>query len=92
MGAGIEVDYTEGKLIISRTHGDRGVAVSADGSSVIGVNPDGSYDFNRRFRHANPGNELKNYADGALFQFAHPWGMKERNLIMPNDVYYKHSK
>lgn len=89
IGAGVEVDYTDGKMIVSRTNGDRAVAVSADSTQVIGVNPDGSYDFNRHFRHANPSNELKGFADSALFQFARPWGIKE-SFTVPNDVYYKH--
>lgn len=90
MGAGIEVDYTDGKLIISRTKGDRAVAISADSAKLIGVNQDGSYDFNRQFRHGNAGNELKSYGDGALFQFAHPFGIKTN--IMPENIFLEKAR
>lgn len=65
-GIGVEVDFTDGKLIISRTNGDRAVLISKDKLDVIGVNRDGSYDFNRHYRRENPGTELQGMADGAL--------------------------
>lgn len=71
-GMGIEVDYTDGKLIISRTNGDRAVAISKDKLDVIGVNKDGSYDFSRHYRRENPGRELQGMADGAVTNYIYP--------------------
>lgn len=65
-GLGIELDAVDGKLIVSRSNGDRAVAISKDKTDVIGVNADGSYDFNRHYRRENAGKELQGMADGAM--------------------------
>lgn len=72
IGVNIEVDFTDGKLILSNTKSDRAVLISKDKLDVIGVNPDGSYDFNRHFRRENPAAELKQLGDGALARYMFP--------------------
>lgn len=86
MGMNIEVDFTDGKLILSGTKSDRAVLISKDKLDVIGVNPDGSYDFNRHFRRENPAAELKQLGDGALNRFMYPPHYKRhiQDLILPN--------
>lgn len=71
-GIGIELDATGNQLIVSRSNGDRAVAISKDKTDVIGVNADGSYDFNRHYRHENPGNEVKSIADDSLNNYLNP--------------------
>lgn len=83
-GLGIEIDFTEGKLILSGTKADRATLISKDKLDVIGVNADGSYDFGRHFRRENPATELKQLADGALtrhmFPPRHYWDSKKPML------------
>ena len=71
---GLVLDYTDGKLIVSRTTGDRGVLISKDKTDVIGINDDGSYDFSKQYRGENAGKELAAMGDSALQDFA--WGNK----------------
>lgn len=71
-GLGIELDYANGQLIVSRSNGDRAVAISADKTDVIGINKDGSYDFSRQYRHENAGKELKGMAEDALSSYLYP--------------------
>ena len=71
-GLGIELDVANGQLIVSRSHGDRAVAISKDKTDVIGINKDGSYDFSRQYRRENPGKELQGMADNALGNFIFP--------------------
>lgn len=85
MGLGIEVDFTEGKLILSGTKADRAVLIAKDKLDVIGVNADGSYDFARHFRRENPAAELTQLTDGALTRYMFPprnWGYKD--MTLPN--------
>ncbi len=83
MGMNIEVDYTDGKLILSGTKSDRAVLISKDKLDVIGVNADGSYDFTRHFRRENPAAELKQLGDGALGRFMYPPQYRYKD-ILPN--------
>lgn len=78
-GIGIELDAAGGQLIVSRSHGDRAVAISKDKTDVIGVNADGSYDFNRQYRHENPANEVKGMANDALNNYLYPPRMLSRD-------------
>lgn len=83
-GLGIEVDFTEGKLILSGSKADRATLISKDKLDVIGVNADGSYDFNRHFRRENPAAELKQLADGALTRHMFPRNWAEKKLVLPD--------
>lgn len=71
-GIDIEVDYTEGKLILSGQKADRAILIAKDKLDVIGVNADGSYDFNRHFRRENPAAELRQLADRSLTNYLYP--------------------
>ena len=71
-GLGIELDYANGQLIVSRNNGDRAVAIGKDKTDVIGVNADGSYDFNRQYRRENPGKELQGMTDDAARNYLYP--------------------
>lgn len=71
-GLGIELDAVDGKLIVSRSHGDRAVAISKDKTDVIGINKDGSYDFGRHYRRENAGKELQGMTDSALNNYLYP--------------------
>lgn len=85
-GMGIEVDFTEGKLILSGTKADRAVLISKDKLDVIGVNADGSYDFARHFRRENAATELKQLSDGAITNHMFPprrFGWKEEIPMRP---------
>lgn len=86
MGMNIEVDFTDGKLILSNSKSDRAVLISKDKLDVIGVNADGSYDFNKHFRRENPAAELKQLGDGALSRFMYPprWHNNDKLLHIGN--------
>lgn len=88
-GAGLEVDFTDGKLILSRTNGDRGVAISKDGLNLVGINKDGSYDFNRIFRHGKPAEELQSMGESATMNFVRPWNSYIKDASPVQDVLYK---
>lgn len=83
-GLGIEVDFTEGKLILSGTKSDRAILISKDKLDVIGVKPDGSYDFDKHFRRENPAAELKQLADSALTRHMFPRQYWEKKIILPD--------
>jgi hypothetical protein len=86
MGMNIEVDFTEGKLILSGSKSDRAVMITKDKLDVIGVNADGSYDFNRHFRRENPAAELTQLGDGALSRLIYP-RYNHRELLIPSIQY-----
>ena len=90
-GMGVELDYADGKLIISRTNGDRAVAISKDKLDVIGVNKDESYDFSRHFRHENPTKELQGMSDSAISNYLWPKRLSKFDTIKPYppDVIYE---
>ncbi len=91
-GLGIELDYANGQLIVSRSHGDRAVAIGADKTDVIGINNDGSYDFSRQYRHENSGKEFQGMTDQAIsnFLFRPYWkGGEVRPLSSDSGVMYK---
>lgn len=71
-GLGIELDTVNGQLVVSRSHGDRAVAIGKDKCDVIGINADGSYDFNRHYRHENSAKELSGMMDSAVSNFMYP--------------------
>lgn len=69
-GLVIDVD-NNGDLIVSKQNGQRAVLVSRNGrTDVIGVNTDGSYQYDKHFRRENPARELKAMSVAASYRYS----------------------
>lgn len=81
-GVGMNIELTNnGQLILSREGADRAVAITANGTDVIGIQ-NGRYDFNAQFVRENPAQEMRQLGQGALNDFARPWGHKLEGKII----------
>jgi hypothetical protein len=87
-GLKIDVDLIDGKLIVSADASDKAVAISKDKVETVGVSPDGSYNFNKQFRHADPAASLKGCIEDALLTYLHGKHSHDQIKSKPrNEVY-----